>query len=558
MTEQELYDYLQAHYSTENASCEHKVFSHLRHAVSGKAGGDVISYVSALANMEGGQLILGVEDGTLNIQGIADCHDFTPENLPHRLIGNCINLNSEGLWVEVFITQDTGKRVWVLHVPKHQPRKPVFAHRKGWQRSGDNLIKLRPEREAVILAEAVSANEDWSIQVVEDATLDDLSSEAIVAARNHFKKKNATLAAEVDRWSDEAFLNKAKLTIQGKITRAALVLLGKSESDHFLTPAVVTLSWIVKDRDGLEEDYEHFSAPLILAVDKLFSRIRNLKYRYMADSTLFPEEVNKYDTWVIREALHNCIAHQDYQLGARVVVVEFPDQLVFSNKGGFIPGDVERVISLDAPEPYYRNRFLAQAMVSLNMIDTVGSGIKKMYVTQRRRFFPMPDYRIEPDGVMVTIYGRIVDERFSTLLAADSELLLHDVILLDKVQKGYQLSDDEIKTLRDKKLIEGRKPNLFVSAKVASATGQKAAYTRQRAFDKQYYMDMIISCIKQHDEVSRGDIDQLLWDKLPDYMTDKQRKTKINNLVNELSNKLGKIRQKSKSTRYPKWVLVTE
>ena len=71
MTEQELHDYLQAHYSTENESCEHKAFSRLRHAVSGKAGDDAISYVSALANMEGGQLILGVEDGTLNIQGIA-------------------------------------------------------------------------------------------------------------------------------------------------------------------------------------------------------------------------------------------------------------------------------------------------------------------------------------------------------------------------------------------------------------------------------------------------------------------------------------------------------
>jgi len=303
------------------------------------------------------------------------------------------------------------------------------------------------------------------------------------------------------------------------------------------------------------EDYEHFSAPLVLAVDKLFSRIRNLKYRYMADSTLFPEEVNKYDTWVIREALHNCIAHQDYQLGARVVVVEFPDRLVFSNKGEFIPGDVERVISRDAPEPYYRNRFLAQAMVSLNMIDTVGSGIKKMYITQRRRFFPMPDYRIEPDGVMVTIYGRIVDERFSKLLAADPELLLHDVILLDKVQKGYQLSDDEIKALRDKKLIEGRKPNLFVSAKVVSATGQKAAYTKQKALDQQYYLDMILKLIEQHGEVGRADIDELLWKMLPEFLNDKQRKIKINNLLSELSVRQGNIHNIGTRSQ-PKWVLI--
>lgn len=166
----------------------------------------------------------------------------------------------------------------------------------------------------------------------------------------------------------------------------------------------------------------------------------------------------------------------------------------------------------------------------------------------------MPDYCIKSDGVVVTIYGRIVDERFSKLLAADPGLLLHDVILLDKVQKGYPLSDDEIRTLRDKKLIEGRKPNLFVSAKVAKATGQKAAYTKQKALDKQYYLDMILKLIEQHGEVGRADIDELLWEKLPELLDDKQRKIKINNLLGALSRQQGKIR--NIGTRgQPRWVL---
>jgi len=212
------------------------------------------------------------------------------------------------------------------------------------------------------------------------------------------------------------------------------------------------------------------------------------------------------------------------------------------------------VIENDAPEPYYRNRLLAEAMVNLKMIDTIGSGIRKMFLIQRKRFFPMPDYKISSQGVEVTVHGRIVDERFSRLLAEDPDLSLHDVILLDKVQKGHALSDDEVKYLRDKKLIEGRKPNLYVSAKVAQATGEKAAYTKQRALDQQYYLELILKFLQQHGEASRVEIDNLLNDKLPDYLDARQKKVKISNLLSELSMRQGKI--KNIGTRsQSKWVL---
>lgn len=103
-------------------------------------------------------------------------------------------------------------------------------------------------------------------------------------------------------------------------------------------------------------------APLLQNTDLLFSRIRNLKYRYLPDQSLFPVEINQYDSYVIREALHNCIAHQDYELMGRINVVEMPDELIFTNVGNFIPQSVENVIKQDAPQEFYRNRCLAEAM----------------------------------------------------------------------------------------------------------------------------------------------------------------------------------------------------
>jgi len=554
MTERELRNHLEALCGIEDEACEHKEFKTLRHNLSNAEGKDLVSYVSALANMEGGIILLGVKDRTFEIVGLDDTGHLAPQSLPHRLTELCANLSTEGLFVDEFVTDDTRKRVWVVHVPKHLPRKPVYAHKKAWQRNGDSLVRLTQERETMILSEPMARLEDWSMAIVEGAAIDDLSSEAIIVAREEYKVKHPALADEVDEWDDTVFLNKSKFMIGGKMTRTCLLLLGKEEKAYLLTPAVPKITWVLKNEDGIEEGYEHFGLPLLLSARQLHAKIRNHKIRVMSDARLFPDEIQKYDSWVIYEAMHNCIAHQDYEMGGRINVVEYPDRLIFSNLGSFIPGDVESVIRRDAPPERYRNSFLAQAMVEINMIDTIGSGIRRMYNKMKRRFFPMPDFIIEPERVEVRIYGRILDERYATLLANDASLSLFDVIALDRIVKKLPVEDVTIRELRSKKLIEGRKPNIHISAKVAQVTGEKAKYTRYKAMDKQYYFDLILSGIRQHGFLTRQDIDDLLTDKLPDYMTVKQRRTKISNLINELSNKLEKICNDG-SDRAPKWVI---
>jgi len=183
-------------------------------------------------------------------------------------------------------------------------------------------------------------------------------------------------------------------------------LLGKPESATLLSPAVAKISWILKDAQNRELDYEHFGPPFILNVDKVLNRIRNLTLRTLPSGTLFPQEISQYDPWVIREALHNCIAHQDYGLRGRIEIVETPENVILTNVGSFLPGDVRTVIQQDAPLEIYRNPFLAEAMVNLNMIDTQGGGIKRMFQAQIRRYFPLPDYDLSNyERVIVKIPG---------------------------------------------------------------------------------------------------------------------------------------------------------
>lgn len=396
---------------------------------------------------------------------------------------------------------------------------------------------------------------DWSSQICEKATINDLDLAAITFARQEFKKKFPNLAQEIDRWDDAEFLNRAKLCIDGKITNAAIILLGKSESEHHLSPATPRITWVLKDESGGVKDYAHFGAPLILAVNGVFSKIRNLTYRHISDETLFPLEISQYDPWVIRETLHNCIAHQDYSLGARISVVERSDSLLFTNRGEFIPGSIESLLAHDAPPDIYRNPFLARAMVNLNMIDTVGSGIRRMFQHQRERNFPLPDYDLSEEGIVsVKITGKVIDPKYTRMLIKRKDLDMLDVIALDKVQKGYSISKDEFHSLKSKKLIEGRRPRLYVSERIAAETDTRAEYIRKRSFDKQHFKDMVIEYLKRFDEANRETIEDLLLDKVSDALSEEQKHLFVKNLLQDMR-KEGTIQTTGSRTFGAKWIL---
>ena len=119
----------------------------------------------------------------------------------------------------------------------------------------------------------------------------------------------------------------------------------------------------------------------------IYSKIRIIRYQYIVkEGTLFPEEVDQYDSFTIRESLNNCIAHQDYTKGCRINVIEGEDQLTFENAGLFIPNSVEQVVKDNSPESHYRNPFLATAMMNLNLVETAGGGIRKLFEIQKKKF----------------------------------------------------------------------------------------------------------------------------------------------------------------------------
>ncbi|MFZ2990096.1 RNA-binding domain-containing protein [Ideonella sp.] len=513
-------------------------------------------YFSALcneANLKGvpaAWLVLGVNDRR---QVVSSNFRLARKDLDH-LKGEIANKTTNHItFVEIHEVRRPKGRVVMLEIPAAPRGLPVSFDGHYYGRDGEELGPLNLEEIERIRAQ--STVDDWSAVIVPEAGLADLDEAAVAVARRNYRAKFPDKAAEVDGWDDPTFLNKAKLTIKGKQTRASLLLLGREETEHFLLPAEAKIRWLLKDHAGNDRDYALFGMPMLLAVDKVYAKIRNLKYRYIREGTLFPEEIDQYEPYAIREALNNCIAHQDYTLASRINVVEREESLSFTNKGSFVPGDVQRVVMEDAPEEHYRNRFLATAMFNLKMVDTAGGGIRKLFMYQRQRFFPMPDYDLSGNRVQLTLTGKVLDMDYARMLARHGGLALPDIMALDKVQKRQALTADEERRLKSGGLIEGRKPNYFIAKSLAQQTGQKASYSKNLAFDKQYYLDLICKAVKEHGSLARKDIDELLWNKLPDWMDDKQRRIKVGNLIAELRKKQRIVNQGS-DTR-PAWALVS-
>lgn len=497
---------------------------------------DIGKYFSALANeanLRGAEfawLVFGVHNKTRSV--IGSDYRLQAERLQSLKMQIAENTEPRITFRDIHELHHPGGRVVLFEIPAAPLGIPISWKGHYYARAGESLTSLGLDKQDGMRRQTLA--QDWTAQVVPGATSADLDTNALQKARDSFARKyaNRFTPGEVANWPLITFLDRARLTQNGQMTRTALLLLGKAEAAFHLSPNPAQLTWKL---EGPELAYEHFAPPFLLNTTRLYQLIRNIQLRILPQDELIPVEVSKYDQKIVLEALHNCIAHQDYTRNGRVVVTELPDKLVFENEGTFFEGQPDEYIEGNKTPRRYRNPFLAQAMAELNMIDTMGYGIHQIYKGQARRYFPMPDYDLSQAGaVKMTVYGGVVDPAYTRLLIQKTDLSLADVLALDRVQKKLTIPDEAVARLKRMKLIEGRKPNYHVSAAVAVATASKADYIRNRALDDEFYAKLLTEYLHKFGEASRKDINEFLLVKLSEALTHDQKIGKINNLLTKL------------------------
>nr|WP_297874570.1 RNA-binding domain-containing protein [uncultured Blautia sp.] len=528
-----------------------------KEAKSNYSFNDIGKYFSALsneANIRGYQeawLIFGISNDKKFV-GTEFRKQGSLQNLKKELVNGT---NERLTFMEIYELTMGKCRVVAFQIPPAIRGIPTTWQGAAYAREHEAVCPL-PMNKVDLIRSQIGM--DWSKEIVEEASMEDLDSEAVKRARELFSKRQSDRkkAQEVlNKLSDVEVLNKAGITIKGKITRTALLLLGNSESAHYFDGFIPRITWTLYNADNSVKTYEHFDMPMLLAVDKVYSRIRNIKYRYIAgQQTLFPDEVDQYEPELIKEIINNCIAHQDYRLRGKINVEEFEDKLVFINEGAFIPETIEQALEPGYKPPYYRNVFLCNAMVNLYMIDTNSMGIPMMYQIQRDKCFPLPTYDLNIiNRVKVTVYGKILDKNYTQLLYTNGDLDMRTVFLLDQVQKHEVVSKESFKQLKKQGLVEGRYPNIFVSFKVADIVGQKAVYVRNKGLNDDICKQLIIKALESMGEASKQELMEVLEKALPEVLSDEQKSKKVSNLLQAMK-KEGLVLAEGKN-RYAKWSL---
>lgn len=516
-------------------------------------------YFSALsneANLRGAEcawLVFGVNNKTHAAPGSEYPCDANSLNksggLKSQIVEGTGGLSFAGVHV---LPRGTNANVIFFQIPAAPQGMPVPWKRHYFARAGENLVALGLEKLDAIRGQGLTL--DWTAQTVDGVTVDCLDPDALTLARSKFADKHSRTVSpeDVAGWTTEAFLDKLHLLRNGKLTRAAILLLGKSgAAADVLSPYSPQLVWKLV---GEECANDIFYPPFILATTELYSRIRNVQVRVLPEDQMLTTEVPKYNQKSVLEALNNCIAHQDYSRGERIIVTEYVDRLTFWNGGSFFEGVPTDYIAGDHTPHRYRNPLLASAMRELNMIDTLGYGIHSIYIGQAKRYFPLPDYKTTDKSVEMTMYGHVVDIAYSTLLIRrGGEMRLDDILLLDRVQKGLRIGADAVRHLRSEGLIEGRVPHLHVSAKVAALTNQKAAYMKKKERTGAHYRGLLIDYIGKFNGLTRAEINEYMLEEIRGDLSESEKLTKISNLLTYLRRK-GDIYNSGTDTK-PLWKL---
>lgn len=496
---------------------------------------DIGKYFSALgneANIRGFKeawLIFGVTNKK-EIVGTAYRQDGNLQNLKKEIVGGT---NERATFMEIYEVNMDGHRIVAFQIPPATRGIPRTWNGAAYAREDENISPLPMDKVDLIRSQV---GVDWSKEIVEGAAFEDLDPEAVSYARELFIKKQNASKKSTDmllKMNDVEILNKAGILIKGKITNTALILLGKEESSYLFDGFIPRITWTLYNGNGTVKAYEHFDMPLLLAVDRVYSKIRNEKYRYIAgQQTLFPDETYQYEADVVKEVLNNCIAHSNYQLRGKINLEEFEDRLVFINEGNFIPETVERALEEGYKPPYYRNTFLCRAMVNLYMIDTNSMGIPMMYQIQKEKCFPLPTYDLsDPNRVKVTLYGKVLDKNYTQLLHANADLDLLTVFLLDKVQKKEVISKESCLKLKKQELVEGRYPHIYVSYKVANIVGQQTDYVKNKGLSNDVYKQIIINALETMERASVTELKEILLGALPAVLNDRQQSKKVSNIL---------------------------
>lgn len=489
---------------------------------------DLVAAVVAMANTEGGLILLGVEDdGT--VTGVQPGHlDTTGLN------AMIANRTSPSVAISTEIIELDNKKILGITVPKSHSivstTDGLVLRRRLMASGKPEAVPFYPHE--FIQRQATLGLIDPSAMPLMSLTAEDLNPLERQRIREAIRRYGGdmTLLPLADEELDAAL--GLVTTVDGvrRPTVSGLLFLGHEEIIRRHIPAHEVAFQILEGTDVRVNEF--FRKPLLQTFEEVELLFKARVVEQEIQVGLFRVPIPNFDRRAFREGFINALVHRDYaRLGAVHVRMD-DDGLTISSPGGFVEG-VSLQNLLVAP-PRSRNPLLADIVKRIGLAERTGRGIDRIYEGMLRYGRPVPDYSMS-DIYSVVLFMSRADADISFLemiLAYEARtgvpMPIDSLIILSRLRQERRLTTTDLAASTQKsetqtratleKLVEagmieaqgsGRGRSYMLSAKVYKKTGQKAAYVRQAGFDPIQQEQMVLTYIEKHGSIKRADVMEL-------------------------------------------------
>lgn len=458
---------------------------------------ELAKYCVALANEGGGKIIFGVSDARpRQVVGTAAFAE------PGRTEAGLFQTLHRRIPVEEVAHE--GKRVLVVHVPA-RPRGEALAYKGAFlMRRGDALVGMDNDQLRAIHAEIET---DLSAEICPKATFSDLDPAAVLDFRARWARRSAN--ERLLAVPPEQVLADADLLVEGRLTFAALILLGtRAALSRHLAPSEVVFEYRSSEASGPAQERHEFREGLLRYYDQLWELINKRNDRQSYQDSFFRFELPTFDERPVREAILNAVCHRDYHAAGSVFVRQFSRRLEVNSPGGWPPGVTTENV-LDQQQP--RNRRLAEAFSKCGLVERAGQGMNLMFERAIMQGKPLPDFAgTAAHEVRLTLQGTVGDPAFIRFLEKVGQervasFSTHDFLILDLLQREQSVPEDlkpRLAQLKEHGIVEsvgrGRGTRYLLSRRFHAETGQKGVYTRKRGLDREANKALLLRHIAEN------------------------------------------------------------
>nr|WP_293304521.1 ATP-binding protein [Allomuricauda sp.] len=490
----------------------------------------ILGYVTAFANEGGGYLVFGIK-----------------ESHPHEVVGTVQNLGKIGE-LESNIYRDTGirvniselydekeNRVLVIQIPSRPIGKVYKFEDVPLMRVGE---ELKPMSDAQYLKIIQEQEPDFSQKICEGVSIDDLDIDAIKNLQRAYSKKQNN--KHFLTLSPEQALNDLDLLIDGKVTNAAVILVGKKSIINENFPqSVIKLEYRKNESQITFDNRYEFDGPYFAQVDKLWKTINLRNGSFPIQEGLYVFDIPYFNQEVIREAINNAVAHRNYRLNSEIIIKQSQSALEIVSPGGFPLGvSLENLISVSSTP---RNRLLTDVLQKTGIVERSGQGVDKIFYQTLKEGKSAPDYSKSDDFQVALILSATIEDKAFALfiesiqadLPDNEKLSVQEVIHLNQIRNGYQgfkLDKKIIKMLLSRNLIEQRGKTsgtyYVLSKSYYEFVDEKGKYSKTD-WDKDQAFLIILQHLKKFGTAKMKDFIDLFQDRL----TRRQVRTIVEKLV---------------------------